>query len=705
MDYRVLGPLEVGNPPLALGGGKQRALLAVLILNAGRTVARSRLIDDLWGERVPDTAVKMVQIYVSQLRKAMPGEVIVTRTSGYALDVAPSEVDLHRAEQMLAEGRAALEAGEPDAASATLRRALALWRGPALAEFEEPFAVAEAARIEELQLALTEERIDADLALGRQAGVVGELEPLIARHPLRERLRGQLMVALYRCGRQADALAAFHATRRALDEEIGLEPSPALRELERRILRQDDLLELPQPRTSPPHASPASHPGQGAEPASPKAAPVVRYARSADVNIAYEVTGEGPVDLVLVPGFVSHLTMDRAEPRHVRFLDRLASFARLIRFDKRGTGLSDRPVGLPDLETRMDDVRAVMDAAGSERAVLLGYSEGGPLALLFAAAHPERVVGLALVGSYAKRIDPDADYPWALSREERRRRIDALEADWGFEAMLAGMCPTTDTAMARWWGERCRAAASPGAVRALMEMNSLIDVRSVLPTIRAPTLVVHRSGDVRVVVGNSRYLAERIPGARYVELPGSDHFVAVDPDQILDVVEPWVRALPAPPPQAEDDAVLATILVVDAAGGEGIVREEVERHRGRVSERPRVAFFDGPTRATRCGLAIRQRLAHSDVRIGLHTGEVGGGSPQAVEVAFAVARAARPGEVLVSATTRDLVPGSGLRFLDVGERRLSDAAGTRRLFAALDDDAGDEDHVPGASPRWTASRH
>jgi DNA-binding SARP family transcriptional activator/pimeloyl-ACP methyl ester carboxylesterase len=697
MDFRILGPLEVTSDgaPLALGGGKQRALLAVLILNAGRTVARSRLIDDLWGERVPETAVKMVQIYVSQLRKAMPEEVLVTRAPGYALDVVPHDVDLHRAEQMLVDGRAALEAGDPDVASATLCDALALWRGPALAEFEEPFAIAEAARIEELQLALTEERIDADLARGRHAAVVGELEALIARHPLRERLRAQLMLALYRCGRQADALSVFQATRRALDEELGLEPSPALREMERRILRQDPLLELPQP--TPAYAAPAPRGENQADLRSPGTGPVVRYARSADVSIAYEVTGQGPLEIVLVPGFVSHLTMDRAEPRHVRFLDRLASFSRLIRFDKRGTGLSDRPVGLPDLETRMDDVRAVMDAVGSARAVLFGYSEGGPLSVLFAAAHPERVTGLVLVGSYAKRVGPDNDYPWATSRDERRRHIDALEADWGFEAMLTGMCPTSDPAMARWWAERCRAAASPGAVRALMEMNSLIDVRDLLPAIRAPTLVVHRSGDLRVVVGHGRYLAERIPGARYVELPGADHFVAVDPDQILDVVEPWVRRLPASPPQAENDGVLATILVADSAADEAIVHEEVRRHRGRMSERPRVAFFDGPTRAIRCGLAISRRLVHAGVRIGLHTGEVGGISGQAMDAAFAVAQTAGPSEVLVSATTRDLVPGSGLRFIDVGERRLLDASGTRRVFAALDGEAAEAKNAPAAS--------
>jgi pimeloyl-ACP methyl ester carboxylesterase/DNA-binding SARP family transcriptional activator len=1488
MEFRILGPLEAGDPPLALGGGKQRALLAVLLVNAGRTVPRSRLIDDLWGEDVPETAAKMVQIHVSQLRKALPAGLLATRPPGYALEVAPEDVDLHRAERLLADARAARETGYAGAAAEALREALGLWRGEALAEFDEPFAAVEAARIEELRLALTEERIDIDIALGRHADVVGELEALIARHPLRERPRGQLMLALYRSGRQAEALAAFQETRRALDEELGLEPSPALRELERRILRQDPDLDAPPPPASspsPPRPVPAAtgamvgreaelarlealveeaaagearlvvvsgeaglgkttlvdaflpgacaragaavargqcveqhgaaeaympllealadlcgggggaqatrvlgerapmwllqlpglvsdaerpalerravgatparmlregvdgllalaaarpvvlvledlhwsdaptidllgalarrrgparllvlatlrlddaatrdHPahalvgelrprglleeialaplgadevdryvaqrlpgaslppaagallldrsrgnplylekavdawvetgrvqregaawrvdadaddlaagipdslrelirdrlrqvpedarglvdaagvvggefsaalvaaaaerpveeaedglerlaraglllaprgveawpdgtvasrygfthdlcqevayddlaagrrarlhlrvagrleeaygdradevaaelathytrgGDGAravphllatarraasrragreaaesaraglrllealppgrardetelelhrvlapaliqvegwsspaaeesfarahalaaavggpeevgwalyrlatlhevrgdyarseaildealglldagtsaglrveshelmactlfhqgafpgalenaeralsahdgvyedpinasygetpavacqiwavhslwflgredealararrvlelaerlgtvharclahvqvamlhcmrgEPAparahaetaidaareagfayrlamgmvarawalaaegdadegiaelrraiglsratgarmdeafylalladacaragrtvealaaldearavvprdgrfyweaeiarlggellvragrveegeaelrralevargqgspalqrraqsalarvlraagreaeaaavgGPPARPAVRYARSGELSIAYEVTGEGPPDLVLVPGFVSHLTMDRAEPRHLRFLDRLASFSRLIRFDKRGTGLSDRPPGLPDLETRMDDVRAVMDAAGSRRAVVLGYSEGGSLAVLFAATHPERVSGLVLVGSYAKRVGPDDDYPWAVSPEERRRHIDALEEDWGFEAMLAGMGPSTDEAMARWWGERCRAAASPGAVRALMEMNSLIDVRDVLPAIRTPSLVLHRAGDVRVPVGHGRYLGERIPGARYVELPGADHFIAVDPDQILDVVEPWVRGLGAEAPRAEeDDPVLATILVADPPGDEAALRADVARHRGTVAGAPGVALFDGPTRAVRCGLEVAGRIGAAGGRVGIHTGEVAGARGPAVDVAAALARAGVPGEVVVSATTRDLVPGSGLAFADLSPSR------------------------------------
>lgn len=436
----------------------------------------------------------------------------------------------------------------------------------------------------------------------------------------------------------------------------------------------------------------------------------VKYARSGDLNIAYQVTGEGPVDLVLVPGFVSHLEQDWEEPRHARFLDRLGSFARLIRFDKRGTGLSDRPDAVPDLETRMDDLRAVLDVAGSERAVLFGYSEGGPLSILFTATYPERVSALALYGVFAKRLDPDDDYPWAPPRDVRAAYIERLVEDWGIEANMQEMCPSADEAMARWWGTRCRAAASPGAIRALMEMNSLIDVRAILPSIQAPTLVVHRTGDVDTSIEEGRYVAGRIPGAAFSELPGADHFVGIDPDQILDVVEPFVLTV-AGMASPDHDRVLATVLMTDIVGStetlsrvgdrawadllarhNAAVKSELERFSGELIDSAGdgiLALFDGPSRAIRCGAAIHARLASLGlaVRVGLHTGEIerrpDGVRGIAVHLAARVMAEAGPGDVFVTATTRDLVAGSGLAFADRGKRLLKGIEEPRRLYAVV----------------------
>ena len=372
---------------------------------------------------------------------------------------------------------------------------------------------------------------------------------------------------------------------------------------------------------------PAARRGSAAV-AAESAAPI-RYTKSDDLNIAYQVTGAGDVDLVLVAGFVSHLMLDWTERRHAHFLHRLGTFSRLIRFDKRGTGMSDRPEGLPDLETRMGDVVAVMDAARSERAVLFGYSEGGPMSILYAASHPERVHGLVIYSSYARRLWAP-DYPWGFRPEERARYAAQLEQDWAWEADMHRMCPNADEELARWWGERCRAATSPGAARALVEMASLIDVRDVLGAVQAPTLVLHRRDDIDAHVDEGRYIAERIPGARFVELDGIDHFIAVDPDQILDPVEDFVRGLGS---SAPTETSLTTLLAVhleesiDPAWVRGILRGVLDEYRGvaAVADGATVlATFDGPGRAVRCGLALTERAADANLHlsVGLHTAEI-----------------------------------------------------------------------------------
>jgi pimeloyl-ACP methyl ester carboxylesterase len=437
-------------------------------------------------------------------------------------------------------------------------------------------------------------------------------------------------------------------------------------------------------------------------------APETHYAKSGDVNIAYQVVGDGPLDLVVVPGFVSHLENDWDEPRSAQFLERLASFSRLIRFDKRGTGLSDRPGELPDLETRMDDVRAVIDAVGSERAALFGYSEGGPLCCLFAATYPDRTTALVLYGTYAKRADPDDDYPWAATWEQREAYADEVEREWGVESDLGTMAPNADAALTAWWRARARASASPGAARALILMNSRMDVRNVLPTIQVPTLVLHRSGDRDSRPEEGRYIADRIPSARFVELAGEDHIPWIDADQIVDEVEEFLTGVRRGP---EPDRVLATVLLTDIVGSSeraadlgdrrwrdlleahhALVRGELARWRGIEVDTAGDGFlatFDGPARAIRCACGIRDGL-HAlglEIRAGLHTGEceiiggkVGG---IAVHTAARVAAQAASGEVLVSGTVRDLIAGSGIELEDRGVHTLKGIPGEWPLLAVV----------------------
>jgi pimeloyl-ACP methyl ester carboxylesterase len=433
----------------------------------------------------------------------------------------------------------------------------------------------------------------------------------------------------------------------------------------------------------------------------------IRYAKSGDVNIAYQVTGDGPLDLIVVHGFFSHLEIDWELPALAHFHERLGAFARVIRLDKRGTGLSDRGVGLPDFETRMDDVRAVMDAAGTETAALFGYSEGGPMSILFAATYPERVRALVLYSTYAKRRDPDDDYPWAPAWEERVRIAEELEASWGDNVDLSSMWPNADSAEAAWFQRRGRAGVSPAGARDLILMNSQADVRDVLPSVQCPTLVLHRTRDLDANVEEGRYIASRIPGARFIELTGSDHVPFHDPDQILDEVEEFLTGVR---PTPATDRVLATTLFTDLVGSteratalgdaawasllerhNEAVRRELARFSGEEIDTAGDGFltlFDGPARAIRCGLAIRDALAALDleVRAGVHTGEVerpAGQKPRgiAVHVGARIMSLAGAGEVVVSSTTHDLVAGSGLAFEDRGEHVLKGVDGPRRVYA------------------------
>ena len=441
-------------------------------------------------------------------------------------------------------------------------------------------------------------------------------------------------------------------------------------------------------------------------------APETRYATAPDgVNIAYQVVGEGP-DLVFVPGWISNVDLFWEVPACRRFFSRLASFARLIVFDKRGTGLSDPVTEVPTLEQRIDDVRAVMDAAGSERAALFGISEGGPMSVLFAATHPDRVSALVLHGAMGRTTEAP-DYPWASPAEAlRESAAEFIAPYWGQQAegMVELFAPSfaADPEAVEFTARMERSAASPAMVQQIFEMFLDIDVRAILPTIQVPTLVLHRRNDRVVNRRAGQELAAQIPGARYVELPGIDHLPwAGDSEAVLGEIEEFLTGARS---VAEPDRALATVMFTDIVGsteraadfGDARWREllaahqaTVRRELGRFSGREVktlgdgcLATFDGPARAIRCGRAIVEaaRSLGLEVRIGLHCGEVElleediGGI--AVHIAARVGALAAASEVLVSSTVKDLVAGSGIQFVDRGAKQLKGISDEWRLFAA-----------------------
>jgi class 3 adenylate cyclase len=432
--------------------------------------------------------------------------------------------------------------------------------------------------------------------------------------------------------------------------------------------------------------------------------PKTQYAKSGDVRIAYQVVGEGPFDLVFVPGFISNLDVAWEEPYRARVWTRLAAFSRLIMFDKRGTGLSDRAVGVPTLEERMDDVRAVMDAVGSEQAALFGISEGGAMSVLFAATYPERTRALVLYGTYGHFSS------WVVPPDKIDAALDRMEKNWGTGESIRLFAPSvaSDETFKLSWARFERLGASPSAVVALMRMNSEIDIRPILPSIRVPTFIIHRQGDVRVNVEAGRYMARQIPNAKYLELPGCDHALWTgDTERILDEVEEFLTGSRS---AAESDRVLATVLFTDIVNStkraetigdrawhdvldrhNALVRREILRHRGhevRTMGDGFLATFDGPARSIRCALAINEGVEALglQVRAGLHTGEIeitdDDLSGIAVHIASRVATMAKPGQVLVSNTVRDLVAGSNIRFHDEGCHPLKGLTESVRLFAA-----------------------
>ena len=440
--------------------------------------------------------------------------------------------------------------------------------------------------------------------------------------------------------------------------------------------------------------------------------PATKYAPSGDIYIAYQVTGEGPVDLLWAPGTVSHLDLDWDSPVRAQFIDRLGAFCRLIRFDKRGTGLSDRPTKMATLEERTDDIRAVMDAVGSQQATIMGVSEGASMACLFAATHPERTRSLIVWGGQARWMKAD-DYPWGLTPEAYRRLIERVQEDWPSKEYIlgagAGYGDDVDPAVLDWVMRYCRAAGSPSAVAAYERMNMEIDIRPILDTIRVPTMVMNRRNDPVADIEAARDLADSIPGAQFVEFPGAMHSMFyVEPEHVLAEIEEFVTGVR---PIEIADRILATVLFIDIVGSTeqavtlgdaawrhlldtfyALVRKEIARFSGSEMDTAGDGFFitfDGPARAISCALAIRDEVKQLgiEVREGVHTGEckpIGGKlGGIAVHIASRVLSNANPGEVVVSSTIKDLVSGSGINFMDKGSHALKGIPGKWRLFAAV----------------------
>jgi len=435
--------------------------------------------------------------------------------------------------------------------------------------------------------------------------------------------------------------------------------------------------------------------------------PETRYARSGNLRIAYQVVGTGPLDLVFAPGFVSNVDLSWEMPEWASFFSRLAAFSRLILFDKRGTGLSDRIAGIATLEERMDDVRAVMDAAGSQHAALFGVSEGGPMSLLFAATYPKRVQALVLYGSYAR-------HPLLTLQDYLNERIGLIDRLWGTGDYALGRFLQTlpvDEAKRRTWARFERQSASPSAAIAILKMNSEIDARHILSAIRVPTLIIHRVGDRAVPVEAGQQLAQTIAGAKYVELPGDNHLALHEPEVVGRIVGEVEEFLTGSRGEVEIDRVLATVMFTDIVNstkhaaelGDREWRALRERHDTAVRQLlPRfrghevknlgdgfLATFDGPARAIRCATAISDAMQPLgiSVRSGLHTGEIeltaNDVTGIAVHIAARVAAEADAGETVVSSTVRDLVAGSGLRFEDRGMHALKGLPDNMHLYTVL----------------------
>ncbi|SDA94524.1 DNA-binding transcriptional activator of the SARP family [Sinorhizobium sp. NFACC03] len=665
---------------------KARALVAYLALQTGRSQSREKLATLLWGGVAEEQARANLRQTLSVLRRALGAtgrEWLVIKGDRVALDLRDADLDVWQFE-VLAAG----------SATDDFEKAIALYAGELLEGFnlaEEPFEDwlrTERERLRLIAIAVLENLITRHIA-GNEAGAfVPAATRLLSLDPLREDIHRALMRAYATKGQFNLALAQYQRCADTLRKQLGVQPEP-----ETQALYQDLRARRAAPVAGRPPEKGAPFEGR----------PQTLYVKSDGVNIAYQVTGDGPFDLVYVQGWVSNLDYAWESPRLSRVLHRLGSFCRLIRIDKRGTGLSDRGTGFPTLEQRMQDVRAVLDAVGSLKTVLFGSSEGGLMCMLFAASYPERTTALILHGAYARGLW-SSDYPWGRTREELEEELLAIEREWGRPADLSRAAPSlVDNMVEReWFAAYLRNSASPADAVALWRWSVEIDACDILPAIRVPTLITQRTGDRWVKPEEGRYLASRIPGATYVELPGDDHIIwGADADRLMDEIRRFLAsAQPVP-----TESTLLTVLHLDiqdpstpenssssgrmkdwqddafrqlrAADGEAIDLQDFRL----------VVVFRQPSQAIACAFDLRDRLNHIglNVRAAVQIGECerhhGLYAGPVLRLAAALAGCAGPGDIIVSRTVRDLVIGANRSFDPRGQLDLPGIPGPWPYFS------------------------
>jgi DNA-binding SARP family transcriptional activator/pimeloyl-ACP methyl ester carboxylesterase len=537
-DVRLLGPVELGRVDgtvSTIGSARGRTALAALAVRAGLIVDADALIEAVWGPRPPASARHALHVHMSALRRTLgrrPSP-LESRPSGYVLRLAAGQLDTEHFEGLAAAGRAELASGRPVNAAELLDSALRLWRGPAFADVPwERFAPGQAARLEEARRSAEEDLVDAELAAGHPQRAAELSRVMIEDEPFRERRWYQAMLALYRSGRQADALGAFTRARSLFLDELGVEPGAALRTLQGRVLAHDPNLATPTAAESRTRMS-----GQ---------MPVTRFARSAGCALAYQVLGDGPLDLVFIPGFTGHLEVRWEDPALSRLFRRLAAHSRLILLDKRGTGMSDRAGGFPPLSDHVPDVLSVMDAVGSRRAVLFGVLDGGSIALLAAAAHPERVAGVVTYATIPALAAPN--YPYAPTPAQAQTLVTVVDDQLDVEHVIPLWAPSRvqDRAFAEWFTRYMRMGAGVGGAADIVRRLRDSDIRPALAGVSVPTLVLHRRDDRAIDSANARYLARTIPAAELVLLPGDDTVLwAGDVDAVAAAVQTWMAGIGA----------------------------------------------------------------------------------------------------------------------------------------------------------------